>query len=212
MVKEVMVNKDFSALMLIVDCSGSMSSIWEEAESSMNNLLKEQRELPGKLSIKMVEFNERVKSKKLVDSSKFGEWKMFPSGFTALYDAIGIGIDELGKELAELTEDERPASVIVAIVTDGHENTSQEYTGEMIKEMINNQKAVFNWEFIFLGANQDAISTAQGFGIGKNSAMTFGANSAGVTNSVAATSRYLSETRSGLEASFTDDDRDKSMG
>lgn len=207
-----MVNKDLTALMLVVDCSGSMSSIWREAESSIDNLLKEQRELPGNLFIKMVEFNERVKSNLLVDSSKFGDWKMFPSGFTALHDAIGIGINELGQELAGLTEKDRPASVIVAIITDGQENSSKEYSGDKIKEMIDHQRDVFNWEFIFLGANQNAIATAKGFGIGHASAMTFGANAGGVTNSVAAASRYLSETRSGLEASFTDEDRDKSMG
>ncbi len=205
-------NKDYTALMFIVDTSGSMSSIWEQTEKSVNDLLEEQKKFPGKLSIKMVEFTHDVKSKKLIDSKDFPEWKLLPHGFTALHDAIGIGIDELGQELAGLTEEERPASVIVAIMTDGFENSSKEYTASKVKKMIDHQRDVYNWEFIFLAANQDAIATARGYGIGHESAMTFGANSKGVNNTMAATSRYMSGTRSGLVESFSDDDRDKSMG
>lgn len=204
--------EDSTALMMIVDCSGSMSSIWQESEEAMNSLIEEQKELPGSILIKIVEFNQQVKSKPLVNSKDFTKWKLLPSGLTALHDAIGVGIDELGKELAGLTEDERPASVIVAIMTDGLENASQEYSASKIKEMISHQKEVYNWEFIFLGANQDAVVTAGSYGIGASSSMTFAASPEGVTNSVAATSRYMSNTRSGLVAGFSDDDRDKSMG
>lgn len=205
-------NKDFTALMLIVDSSGSMATIWEQTEKAVNGLLEEQKKFPGKLSIKMIEFNHDVKSKKLIDSKEFDKWKLSPHGLTALHDAIGIGIDELGQELAGLTEEERPASVIVAIMTDGFENSSKEYTASRVKEMIDHQRKNYNWDFIFLGANQDAISTAQDYGIGHESALTFGANSKGVANTMAATSRYVTGTRSGLVESFSDEDRDKSMG
>ena len=87
---------------------------------------------------------------------------------TALLDAIGRTIDDLGKRLAALPEEQRPGQVIVAIFTDGLENASQNYTGEKINKMIRHQREVYGWEFLFLAANQDAIATAARMGIDRS--------------------------------------------
>lgn len=102
-----------------------------------------------------------------------------PRGMTALLDAIGKTINELGESLENIPEDDRPDTVIVAILTDGYENASEEYRLKDIKKLIIHQCEVYNWEFIFLGAGQDAIATAAQLSIEQDNAMTYTANDQG---------------------------------
>ena len=102
-----------------------------------------------------------------------------PRGGTALYDAVGHGIDKLGKDLAALPEEERPEEVIVLIYTDGEENSSRLVTSSRLKEKIEHQQNTYKWKFIFMGANQDAILTAREIGISADSSITFNHTSAG---------------------------------
>jgi hypothetical protein len=88
-----------------------------------------------------------------------------PRGYTALLDAIGRSVNETGESLASMPESERPGLVTVMIVTDGGENSSKEFTNQKVREMIEHQTNVYSWKFSFLGANQDAFSTAGGLGI-----------------------------------------------
>ena len=205
--------KDYTVILLIIDRSGSMSLIQKEAEAALNEMIKSQKEMPGDLGIKLVSFDNEIDSKPLVDAKEFGYFKLHPRGLTALHDAMGKAITDLGEELSVLTEDARPDKVLVVTITDGIENCSREFTGKSIKKLITKQKEDYNWEFIFLAAGQDAVVTAENLGISRNSSMTFAANDKGVSESVIATTRYMTSYRSGLEnASFTDEDRDKSMG
>ncbi len=202
-------SKDFTVLMLVVDQSGSMSSIKQEAQQSMDALIAEQKAAPGRLAIKLVTFDNTVKNSKLVDAADFAGIKLEPGGMTALYDAIGIGVSSLNKEIKKL--DEEPTNVVALIVTDGFENASQEYDSDKIKKLIEKHRDKKQWEFVFLGANQDAILTAHELGLRGTSALTYTPSSKGVNESVAAASRYITATRTGLEASFTDEDRTKSV-
>lgn len=205
--------KDYTVVLLVVDRSGSMSYIQKEAETALNEMIKSQKELPGDLGIKLISFDNEIDSKPLVDAKEFDYFKLVPRGLTALHDAMGKGITELGNELAALTEDERPDKVLVVTITDGVENCSRQFTRDSVKELITKQKEDYKWEFIFLAAGQDAVVTASNLGIPRDSSMTFAASDRGVNESVIATTRYMTSYRSGLESTgFTAEDRNKSMG
>ncbi len=118
-----------------------------------------------------------------------------PRGSTALLDAIGRTIDDLGRRLAATPEPERPAKVIVSILTDGYENASQKYTQADIAARIRRQRDQYSWQFLFLGANQDAIATATKLSIAANDAATYQADAAGAKASFKSTSRKASSWR-----------------
>ena len=101
-------------------------------------------------------------------------------GCTALYDAICTGIDELGRKFAAMPETERPDGVIFAILTDGFENASRMFTRTDVKTRIEHQSTKYNWEFRFLAANQDAITTGRDFGLAAEACATFDASDEGV--------------------------------
>ena len=101
-------------------------------------------------------------------------------GSTALLDAIGQTINHIGNYLKNLPESERPEKVIIGIITDGEENASREFSNSQIKEMINHQQDVYNWKFIFMGANIDSFSVAGNIGISKNMTMNYAATGKGV--------------------------------
>lgn len=199
-----------TALMLVVDQSGSMSSIKQESQQAFDELLALQKAEPGTLSVKLVTFNHNVNLGALTDASNFKGLTLITEGMTALHDAMGMGITDLDKEIQALPDDQRPDRVIVVTVTDGQENSSREYAASAVKRLVRAHQEVDKWEFLFLGANQDAVLTAETFGIRAGSALTYHASNEGITKSVAAASGYITATRSGLEASFTDEDRRQS--
>lgn len=200
-------NKDFTALMLVIDQSGSMGVIREESQQALDGLIKAQKEEPGKLSIKLVTFNHKVTAHKLVNAEDFEGVTLAPEGMTALHDAMGSGITLFDKEIKDL--EEQPGKVIVVVLTDGMENSSIEYATASVKQLVESRKSA-GWEFLFLGANQDAVFTAQQFGISKGSALTYEATAEGIAESINATTRYLGATRSGLKTEFTEEERAKS--
>ncbi|MGI6124498.1 MAG: vWA domain-containing protein, partial [Acetivibrionales bacterium] len=108
------------------------------------------------------------------------EKEYFVGGSTALIDAIGRTIHKIGNAQKHTAEDYRAEKVMFVIITDGEENSSREYSSEKVKKMIEHQKAKYGWEFIFLGANIDAVETAKRFGIAPNRAQNYHADSEGV--------------------------------
>jgi len=107
------------------------------------------------------------------------EKEYYVRGSTAFLDAIGITINNIGKSLFNTNEEERPGKVLFVIITDGMENSSREFSYEKIKEMIEHQKSKYAWDFIFLGANIDAVTTAGSFGISADRAANYVSDSAG---------------------------------
>lgn len=204
-------NKDLTVLMLIVDQSGSMSAIQQESQQALDDLVKAQKEQPGELMIKLVTFNHDVEVRPLIKSEDFAGVTLEPQGMTALHDAVGFGIRSLDADIGKLARDDNmPGKVIVVILTDGEENASREYTPDAVKKVVEAYQSTEKWEFLFLGANQDAVTTASNFGIRAGASMTYQASGIGVTESINATSRYISDTRSGLRTDFTDEERNKS--
>lgn len=114
-----------------------------------------------------------------------------PVGSTALIDAMGATIDRLGKLFASTPEAERPGKVCVTIITDGAENASKKYTLSEVKTMVERQRREYSWEFVFLGANIDAFSAAQSYGINTQNAYAFSAFKKGLSASYGVVSSSL---------------------
>lgn len=172
-----MTNKDKTELVLVVDRSGSMSSIKEDAEGGINSFIDEQKKATGQASLTLCQFDTDYEFvHKGEDIKNVGYYTLVPRGCTALNDAIGRTINEVGAKLAALPEHERPALVMFLVVTDGLENSSQEFTGEKVKEMIHHQRDKYSWNFTFLGTEESSIGTARDLGF-QNVSQYKGSNS-----------------------------------
>lgn len=147
--------EDYTHITLVVDRSGSMNSVQEDAQGGINSLLEEQFALDGKLTVTLVQFDTAVDTVKRLANEKFS-YELQPRGMTALLDAVGLEIVKTGRDLALMKEADRPAKVLFVVVTDGEENSSREYTIEKVKELTENQKSRYNWDFQFIGADQAA--------------------------------------------------------
>jgi len=190
---------DYTHLIIVLDASGSMSSIQDDIKGSFNEFLKKQREEPGKNVFDLFQFNDEVKRPvKSADLAQFHDDLMAKyncSGCTALNDAVCIAIDTVGHEFADMEEAERPEHVLCVIITDGMENASREYTSKDVKDRIEHQKTAYKWDFQFLAANQDAFATGESMGLDKGSCMNFVANAAGVNMLCARMSSCISAIR-----------------
>jgi len=160
-----------------------MESCKESTVTGFNEFIRSQKKIPGEATVKLVQFDdqyETVFDKRLEDCPELNQSTFMPRGSTALLDAQGRTIVELGQELAALPKQERPSKVIVVTLTDGLENASQHYNLEKIGELIREQRDKYHWDFVFLGANQDAIETAAAMNIPLPSAMSYSTSKAGM--------------------------------
>jgi uncharacterized protein YegL len=170
----------------ILDRSGSMESMTQAAISGFNEFLKAQQNTlddqgnPIPATFTLILFDHEylpIHSRAPIQTAEPLSHETYqPRGSTALLDAIGRTIDSIGSELAATPEAERPAKVIVAILTDGQENASERFSMADINRRITHQTETYQWEFLFLGANQDAIATAARMGIHAHNSATFAAN------------------------------------
>jgi uncharacterized protein YegL len=158
--------KNHTEIVCIVDRSGSMASIKTDAEGGFDSFIVEQKKVKGTASVTLVLFDDKYEvAYQDKDLKNVPLLNLVPRGNTALLDAIGRTINEVGSRLASTAEKDRPGKVMVCIVTDGQENASKEFTKTKIKEMIDHQRSKYSWEFSYLGANQDAFAEANQIGI-----------------------------------------------
>jgi uncharacterized protein YegL len=180
---------DLTEIAFVLDRSGSMNAIAGDAIGGFNTFLSQQQALPGAAHLTLVLFDHEYlvvhDNVKIADVAPLNERTYVPRGMTALLDAVGRTVDAIGVRLAATPEDQRPAKVIVAILTDGLENASRDYTAARVSEMIRHQQQKYSWEFIFLAANQDAIATAGALAIQPKDAIAFTATGQGVRMAMA---------------------------
>lgn len=209
-----MTNPDYTAVVLVVDRSGSMASIAANVQETLEEFVNEQLSQPGRLTIDTVFFDSEIDNRaSFVDPSKEKlDLELKPRGMTALYDAVGLKVTSFGEALSKMKEEERPGKVIFVIATDGHENSSKEFTQQRIAELIKVQREVYSWDFTFIGANQDAVLTAEGLNIPKGSAITFAATAGGTESVLRSMSGYVAASRSGLAAEYSNEDRQAALG
>jgi len=195
--------KGFTEIICVIDRSGSMGSIKDDAIGGFNSFLEAQQKLPGEASLTYVQFDQCYEvvheNKPLQDVPLLDEQTYVPRGTTALLDAIGKTITDVGKRLSNTSEESKPEKVIMVILTDGQENSSREYRLSGIKDMITHQKEKYLWEFMFLGANQDAFEEAAMLGIDKGSTISFDANSRGVFMAYNSINKTVSAYRGGVK-------------
>jgi hypothetical protein len=190
----------YTHISVVLDESGSMGSLFNDTVGGYNKFLESQKEAPGTATWSLTAFNGSVRLidsfRDINDTPNLGPATYKPGGGTALYDAIGATIVGCGVKLADMYEADRPEKVIMVILTDGEENSSREFSYERIQDMIKEQSEKYTWEFIFLGANLDAVAIGTGLGIKGGMSMTFAANGQGVGATFNSMSANLTNYRS----------------
>lgn len=216
-----MTQPNYTHIAVVLDRSGSMDSIRSDTIGGFNRYLEDQKRLPGRATLTLVQFDHEylvpysfvpIQAVPALTGKTY-----IPRGNTALLNAIGRTIKDTGQRLSELSEGERPSKVLCVIITDGRENASQDepdsrlrYTKPQINEMITHQRQAYQWEFVFLAANQDAIQEGAAYGIAAHSSMTYAANAAGTANAFDSASINTSNLRSmGVPFAFSQEDRQK---
>lgn len=204
--------KDYLHIKFLVDRSGSMASIRRDTIGGVNRYTDSQRSHAGPCTFSLSQFDdeyERIYTRvPIADVAPRSEENYQPRGWTALHDAMVIAIDEEGAELAALPECERPERVLFVTMTDGEENRSRLYNASDVRRRIEHQRSRYGWEFVFLGANQDAVLTARNLGVPRSSTMTYAANAAGtaaVMDSLAVHTSHYGAT--GQSVSFSSAER-----
>ncbi len=175
--------KNLTELVFILDKSGSMSGLEADTIGGFNAMIDKQRREAGEALVSTVLFDtdctvvhDRVN---LADVPKLTEREYCPGGCTALLDAIGGAIRHIGSVHKYAREEDVPERTLFVITTDGMENASRRYTSDQVKAMIQRQKAKYDWEFLFLGANIDAVETAGRYGIDPDRAVNYHADGEG---------------------------------
>ncbi len=174
---------NITEIVFILDRSGSMGGLESDTIGGFNSMIEKQKKQDGDCYVSTVLFNnesevlyDRVK---LVDIPKMTDRDYTVGGCTALIDAIGGAIHHIGNIHKYARAEDVPEHTMFIITTDGQENASHRYTSEQVKKMIEHQKKKYGWEFLFIGANIDAVETAAQYGIGKDRAVNYNADGEG---------------------------------
>lgn len=209
-----MTDPDKTLLAALLDRSGSMATSKQATEDGWRELISEQRLLPGRCDVTLAQFDsvyERVYSSTPID--RVPDFVVEPRGMTALLDAVGTFITEIGAELSALPEEQRPGRVICLIMTDGMENASQQWSWDGVHRLTKQQQDQWNWTFIFLGANIDAVEVGSRMGIAGTTSITYDDSDYDSTMAVTGVAREMvTNIRNGRQVAFTDHDRRAAMG
>jgi Mg-chelatase subunit ChlD len=179
----------FTDITVILDRSGSMGSCVDDTIGGFNTFLKDQQEQAGKANLSLVQFNHGYElvynGTPIKNAPKLDTKNYVPMGSTALLDAMGKTITDVGARLKAMPMSERPQNVLFVIITDGLENASHQYNRNQVFDMVKHQQDVYKWQFLYLGANQDAIAVGITMGIPMASAGTYDADNLVATYAVA---------------------------
>ncbi len=169
-----MTDANLTHLYFLLDRSGSMVSLREDTIGGFDTFMAEQRSAPGRCRVTLAQFdNEYDEVYADRDIATVPSLDLVPRGSTALLDALGRLVVTAGERLAWMSEDARPASVVVGVMTDGYENASRDWTHPRIKALIEQQSRDYGWQFLYLGADQDAIEEGAKMGFAAGKSMTY---------------------------------------
>lgn len=193
--------KHLTELVFILDRSGSMSGLEADTIGGFNSLISKQKKEAGQALVSTILFDDR--SEVLYDRvplnhiHKMTDRDYYVRGCTALLDAIGGAIHHIGNIHKYAREEDRPEKTLFVITTDGMENASKCYTYDKVKRMVERQKSLYGWEFLFLGANIDALEVAGRFGISKDHAANYHSDERGTALNYEVLSDAICQVRSG---------------
>lgn len=206
--------ENYTHIAILLDRSGSMASIKEDMEGGILEFLKEQKEIKGECTLSLATFDnvyEVQYHRKPI--SEVEDVVIYPRGMTALIDSMSLFIKDVGADLNSMPDEEKPDRVLFITITDGCENASREFTNETLKELISEQEDKYNWNFTYIGANQDAFSTARSFGGRMDNSMNYSATVDGIKSMSKkmsdATTRYRTAdamTLNSTSFSYTDEE------
>ena len=210
--------KNATHITVILDRSGSMASIRKDAIGGFNQFLKEQQDAPGDCTLTLVQFDTQNAYEVLRDMEAVKNVKPLgdeyqPRAGTPLYDAVGRGIVDTGEKLSALAADQRPDKVVFVILTDGEDNSSFEYSKARVAEMTTEQTEKYNWQFVYLGANQDSMKEGAKFGVSMAMAASYAP--ANIMQATAFASSNVAQYRCSNKSSdltFTDEQRSQLTG
>ena len=194
-------NANRTELVFILDRSGSMSGLESDTIGGYNAMLEKQKKEAGEATVTTVLFDDKYELLHdridLKGIAPITDREYYVRGCTALLDAIGKTIQKIANVQKHTSPENRADKVLFVITTDGMENASREYTYDKIHALVERQKQEYGWEFLFLGANIDAISTARRFGIGADRAVNYHADSQGTRLNYDAVGKAVSAVRAG---------------
>lgn len=191
--------KNLTEVVFILDRSGSMGGLEADTIGGYNSMMEKQKKEEGEAVISTILFDDKVEvlhdRKNIGDVPQMTDKEYYVRGCTALLDAVGGAIHHISKTQKELPDEERPDKTLFIITTDGLENSSKKYDYEKVKKMVEKKKKKNNWEFIFLGANIDAVEVAGRFGVAKNRAVRYQCDSAGTALNFEILGKMVSKAR-----------------
>jgi hypothetical protein len=189
--------RNFTDITFILDRSGSMQPLVKDVVGGYTAFVQEQQQKGDNASLTLVQFadNTHVSFAGVPIRDVTMALDFYPNGSTALLDALGETIIDTGTRLAALPESERPDKVLLVVFTDGEENTSRIFTYARVKALVEQQQTVYNWTFLFLGANIDAAAESQRLGIPMQYAVTYDASNIGTVSSFGAVGTYTTMMR-----------------
>ncbi len=212
--KEHMKKKTSIDIIVVLDRSGSMQSIREQTISGFNEFLQDQKKNNKGANITLVQFDHEYEmvyeARDIKRARELNPMTYVPRGMTALLDAIGKTIKLTRQRHKQMEKPDRPEKTIFVIITDGYENSSTVFTRQDIFKKITKMESKHKWDFVYLGANQDAIREAAHYGINAKKAMTFAADAVGTRDMFHATSHnILSAVKHNSKIAFTEEQRKK---
>lgn len=196
--------ENYTHIIFVMDRSGSMQSIWNDAVGSYNSMIQRQKDEPGDATFTLIafdnEYTEVIHDVAMRDVPELDKTVVFPRGGTSLLDAIGRTLRTASERWEATREENKPSRILVSIMTDGQENSSREFNRAQVSETIagltNRENNRAQWDVIFLGANMDAIGEAMDFGLAANRVANFAATNAGVSGAFTYTSNLMANYRS----------------
>jgi len=206
-------SQNYTDISFVLDRSGSMSSIKNDVIGGFNEFLKKQKKLKDRALFSLFQFDHEYEvvytGADIQTANELDDSTFVPRGMTSLLDAIGRTIESTEDRIRLLAESDKPKKVMIIVMTDGYENNSKEFDAKHIFKLITDKKENNKWEFIFLGANQDAITTASQYGISAKSSLTYNANAIGTMNLYSAVNTVVASYRTTGDYEITDEDRKK---
>lgn len=178
-------NDKLTNIVVILDRSGSMESVAQQTIDGFNEFVNKQKSAGGNATLTLVQFDDMYeivyKNAPINEVSKLTPFTYVPRGLTALLDAVGKTITTVRLQYTGLCEKCKPDGTIFVVITDGIENNSREYSRDQVFSMIRRQEQECGWEFVFLGANQDAIQNGMNFGFKSGSSATYNSTTTGTS-------------------------------
>jgi len=206
---------DYTHIVILLDRTGSMESIRDDTIGGFNAFLRDQKAQPGRATLTLVQFDSQDPYEVVCRCRAVGEVPNLdrrtyvPRASTPLLDAMGRAINDLEQSLGAMAESDRPAKVVVVVVTDGQENASREFRKDQIERMVKAKTDKLGWQFVFLSADLAAIGDAMGVGISQDRVLLFEKNSDGNAKAWSSLSRRSSAYRSSPDVGMAFDATDR---